>query len=231
MGNSTAPSDVGRRIRSRREVIGASLEATAARAGIDPGYLHYLETSTTPDPTRGTVLRLASALGTSPAVLLGGNQIPSPASLTDRQPAVLVELERATCMNLIEQRSVGRAVFVDVRGPVALPVNYRVVEGDIVFRTEHSTSIAAGSGRRRISFEVDVVDDVFEEGWSVLVSGTARPVDAPEELARAFPLRPWAGGERASYFRLEPELVTGRELRHQRKEQPDPGSGSGGALG
>lgn len=99
-------------------------------------------------------------------------------------------------MELISPGGVGRAVFVDVRGPVALPVDYAVLEGDIVFRTEPSTSIARGSEGHRIYFEVDPIDDVFEEGWSVLVSGAARRVEDPGNLEGALHVRRWASGGR-----------------------------------
>lgn len=215
MTGPVTSSDVGRRLRQRREALGQSVETVASRAGIDPGYLEYLETSAVSNPTRGTILRLALALHTSAPALLGGTRQVPPGHGVDQPPAKLVELDHDHCMELIGPGGVGRAVFVDARGPVALPVNYAVVDGDIVFRTEPSTSIASGSHEHRISFEVDHVDDAFEEGWSVLVSGPARAVSDPGNGGGSFPIRPWVEGDRAAYFRLTPEIVTGRQLERE----------------
>lgn len=208
-------SDLGRRIRERRVELGLSVEKAAGQAAIDPGYLSYLETSAAPDPTRGTLLRLAAALETSPVALLGGAQAARSGHGVERPTANLVELDRARCLELIGLGGIGRVVFVDVRGPVALPVSYAVVDGDIVFRTERSTSIALGSQGHHISFEVDHIDDRFEKGWSVLVSGTGRPVEHSGELERALPARAGASSERENYVRLVPELITGRQLQHE----------------
>ncbi len=216
VGDAGPQSDLGRRIRERRVELGLSVEKAATQAAIDPGYLVYLETSAAPDPTRGTLLRLAGALDTSPVALLGGEQT-APSGHGVGQPAAdLVELDRARCLELVGAAGVGRVVFVDVRGPVALPVNYAVVGGDIVFRTQHSTSIALGSEGHHISFEVDHIDDLFEEGWSVLLSGTAQPVEDPGEVESALQARgARASSEHDNYLRLVPELITGRQLKHR----------------
>jgi hypothetical protein len=66
-----------------------------------------------------------------------------------------------------------------------------------------------------VSFEVDRVDDVLAEGWSVLVTGRAEVLTAASDLARAGRLRitPWAGGERDCYVRITPGQVSGRRIR------------------
>lgn len=209
----STPSDLGRRIRGRREALGLSVESVASRAAIDPGYLEYLETSAVPDPTRGTVLRLAAALDTAPVTLLGDNGVAPSAPATGERK--LVDLDRAKSLERIGTEGVGRVAFVEERGAVALPVNYAVVDGDIIFRTDRGTSIATGADGDRISFEVDRVSDSFDEGWSVLVTGMARPVGDPHELEGAFHLPPVTAGGQVRYFRLTPEMVTGRELRRQ----------------
>lgn len=217
MVGASASSDLGRRLQRRREELGLSLESAAAAAKVDPGYLRYLETAPSPDPTRGTLLRLALSLGTSPAALLGGDQLRPPGHGAAQPPAELLELDTETSLRLISSGGVGRVVFVDTRGPVALPVNYRMRDGGIVFRSRSSTSIAAAASGHRISFEADHIDDTFSEGWSVLVTGTAHRVD-DEDVAGALgpeELRPWADGSRDSYFVIEPELVTGRQLRRE----------------
>ena len=43
----------------------------------------------------------------------------------------------------------GRVVFMTRRGPVAVLVNYRVLEGDVVFRIAEDTNVTAVSGANR----------------------------------------------------------------------------------
>ena len=55
----------------------------------------------------------------------------------------------------------------------------------------------------------------MSEGWSVLVTGTARLVDDPAELERAADLgiEPWPGGRREALIRIETEAISGRRIR------------------
>ncbi len=215
MSDRPPASDLGQRIRRRREQLGLSVEDAAAKAGIDPGYLDYLETAESPDPSRGTLLHLSVALDTSAVALLGGDRLLPPGHQHEARRTTLVDLDEPTARALIAPGGIGRVVFADARGPVALPVNFRMLGDSIVFRTDATTSIARGSSGRRISFEVDQIDDTFSTGWSVLVSGLAHRVEEPSEVEaiRALDLVAWAGGPREAFFRLEPDTITGRQLR------------------
>ena len=99
-------------------------------------------------------------------------------------------------------------------GPVVVPVNYSVVDGGIVFRTEPGTTPAQADGHQ-VAFEADRIDEAFGEGWSVLVRGPGTTVTDPNEVARleeqAFST-PWAGGRRELWLRIEPVAVTGRRI-------------------
>jgi hypothetical protein len=63
-------------------------------------------------------------------------------------------------------------------------VNYRILEGDILFRTAEQTSLATVSDAEPVSFEVDRLDETMSEGWSVLVTGRIHRVtpDEPRQL-------------------------------------------------
>lgn len=208
-------SDLGRRVRERRDQLGLSVERVAAGASMDPGYLDYLESAPDPDPSPATLVRLALVLQTSVEALSGAGQLAPAGRARARPDAALEHLSPDECTDLISPGGVGRFVFLDARGPVAVPVNYRMLEGDIVFRTAAATSLAARAGQRRVSFEVDHIDDALSEGWSVLVSGEGRVVHDPSELdaARALGVQPWAGGNRDRYYRLHPIEVSGRRIR------------------
>lgn len=216
MSTSThGATDLGRRIREQRHRAGLTRQQAAACAGMSGTYLAYLETDRDAAPTAAALVRLAAALGTTRAALAGagvdlppGQQRPAP------HPGLEV-LTEADCHDYLGRGGVGRFVFTNTRGPVALPVNYRVLDGDIVFRTSAWGSLTERALQRRVSFEVDHIDDAFGEGWSVLVSGRAHLVTDPaeRERVRSLGIAPWAGGARETYIRLTAVQVTGRRIR------------------
>lgn len=66
---------------------------------------------------------------------------------------------------------IGRFLFLADRGPVAVPVNFAMLGDDVVFRTDDRTATAGAIGQQKVLFEVDHIDDVLSEGWSVLLRG------------------------------------------------------------
>jgi nitroimidazol reductase NimA-like FMN-containing flavoprotein (pyridoxamine 5'-phosphate oxidase superfamily) len=132
----------------------------------------------------------------------------------------LETLTPAECRALLARGGVGRVVFYDARGPVALPVNYQMSGDDIVFRTASTSSVRAAFYSERVSFEVDHIDDAMREGWSVLATGHPRQVHADElpELQQ-LGIEPWAGDERPVYMRIEPGTVSGRRIRVRGEER------------
>jgi nitroimidazol reductase NimA-like FMN-containing flavoprotein (pyridoxamine 5'-phosphate oxidase superfamily) len=216
--SSDDPGDVGRRVKHRRGVLGLSIEEVAERSGTDAGYLEYLE-SRPAQVTHATVVRLAAALQTTAATLLGaGIDVPSGQG-NARRGARLETLTPAECRALLTRGGVGRVVFHDARGPVAFPVNYQMLGDDIVFRTASTSSVRAASYSERVSFEVDHIDDAMREGWSVLVTGHARQVRTDElPEVQQLGIEPWAGDERPVYMRIELRAVSGRRIRVRGEE-------------
>jgi transcriptional regulator with XRE-family HTH domain len=208
-------TDLGRRIREHRCEAGLSVEEAAGRAGMAVSYLEYLETSRTPNPTPSAVARLADALGTTAPALAGAWTGLPPGRRPALEHPALEPLTPAQCGSYLGTSGVGRLVLVEPRGPVAIPVNYAMLGGDIVIRTGERTCLASGAARPRVSFEVDHLDEALAEGWSVLVSGEAHVVTAPAELAAVRPLgiAPWAGGGRDTYVRIVASDMTGRRIR------------------
>lgn len=193
-----------------------SREQLAQAAGMAPGYIEHLETSPAKF-TPAALLRLARALDVSVGVLLGeGVSLPPGRAHAGSHP-VLEPIGGEECDRLLAPGGVGRVVLVEERGPVAIPVNFSLLDGDIVFRTAAGSPLAAADGRE-VGFEVDRIDDALHEGWSVLVTGRARRLVDPDEVARARALgvEPWAGGDRDLYLRLVPGEVSGRRVRVER---------------
>ena len=210
-------TDLGRRILRERYQTGLRREEAAARAGMAPSYLTYLETSPSPNPTPSALARLADALGVSVGVLAGALRTPPGAEPPVQRP-VPQSLTPAQCRGYLGTGGVGRMVFSGPRGLEAIPVNYAVLDGDIVVRTGRHTNLVASAAQTRVSFEVDRLDEALAEGWSVLASGLAQVVTTPPELetVRSLGIEPWAGGSKDTYLRITVTEMTGRRIRASR---------------
>lgn len=123
-------------------------------------------------------------------------------------PAELFQLDRTTCMVLLTTQHVGRLVLAGDE-PEIIPVNYRVFDEMIIFRTGHDGR-AAHQALRSAAFEVDMFDSRTRSGWSVIARGTLRA--APGDRAPA-ELQSWAPGLRDHWMELAVDTVTGRLLR------------------
>jgi nitroimidazol reductase NimA-like FMN-containing flavoprotein (pyridoxamine 5'-phosphate oxidase superfamily) len=136
----------------------------------------------------------------------------------DRQIMVtddgLESLGEQECRALLAQGTLGRVGMTQGALPVIVPVNYAVVDGDVVFRTGEGAKLAASRRDAVVAFEVDSYDVGAQRGWSVLAVGRAHEVTDAEELERlrALGLAPWANGERPSFVRMHPEMVSGRRI-------------------
>lgn len=128
----------------------------------------------------------------------------------------LVELTAEQCHELLvtHRPRLGRLAFVDHGYPLILPMNYYAENRVIYFRTSSGSKLLAALRVQHVSFEIDYVDDVWEEGWSVLASGRLRMVTDAEEMDEIaqVPLRPWAAGDRPHYLRLDIASITGRRI-------------------
>ncbi|MCC3655375.1 MULTISPECIES: helix-turn-helix domain-containing protein [Streptomyces] len=207
------PGDIGRRITLQRERLGLTREEAAARAGMAPGYLAYLEEHSA-DPSAPGIARLAGALGTSVDALRGaGTARPAGRSRAAAHPR-LVPLDADECWSLLSSHGVGRIGLSLADDPVIIPVNYVVEAGRLAYRTAPGTATARAAGHR-VAFEVDAVDDAMSRGWSVLVVGRARHVTEPDMVGRLAELthaEPWAGGVRDFWVLIDPERLSGRRI-------------------
>jgi transcriptional regulator with XRE-family HTH domain len=213
---SSGGTDVGRRIAEQRGKANLTVADVAERAGMSPQYLSYLESSPAANPTPATITRLAAALGVAPSELEGAGLNMPPGQRTAARNATLHELTEAECRALIAPGGVGRFLFVQAdRGPVAIPVNFKMDGADVVFRAGGDSATVAGIHQQPVSFDVDQLDEALSEGWSVLLTGTAIVItDAPElSHVQSLDIQPWAGRDRDLYVRLSPTQITGRRIR------------------
>ena len=199
-----------------------SVEDLASKAGVDPGYLAYFESSPDANLSSGTLLLIALALDTSPFELSGGTADRPLGHAPALPHAALRPLTEEQCRTHLAVGGVGRLVLSTGRGVVAIPVNYEFTEGQIVFSTDDAKATALSSGDT-VGFEIDRVDEALSEGWSVLVTGRCRLVSDPDEVQRlsSIDLEAWAGGDRHALVAIEPAETTGRVIVHEHGHAPD----------
>jgi nitroimidazol reductase NimA-like FMN-containing flavoprotein (pyridoxamine 5'-phosphate oxidase superfamily) len=140
-------------------------------------------------------------------------------------PEVMLEkLDEAECLRLIAPGGIGRLIFAGRWDLTVLPVNYKLHNGSILFRTaqdsptDEDLRTGIAHAEYRVAFEVDDFDMQAREGWSVLVQGPAHHLDAAEERGEALAagVEPWPGGQREHFISISPARVTGRRIRRDK---------------
>ena len=131
------------------------------------------------------------------------------------------ELDEAESLRLISAGGVGRIAYMSRFGPAVLPVNYKWHNGAVVFRTARHSALdedlqtGISGGDYLVAFEIDDIDVLGRQGWSVLIQGPAHHVEAESERqsAAAAGVEPWPAGERELFLRIVPNRVTGRRIK------------------
>src|SRR4051812_6943273 len=85
-------------------------------------------------------------------------------------------LDREECMRLLSTVHLGRVAITSGALQVILPVNFRVLDDRIVFRTGCGTKLDAATRGAVVAFEVDTMESLDHRGWSVVVTGVARQI-------------------------------------------------------
>jgi nitroimidazol reductase NimA-like FMN-containing flavoprotein (pyridoxamine 5'-phosphate oxidase superfamily) len=134
---------------------------------------------------------------------------------------VVERLDEAECMELLSAERIGRLIYNSRYGPVALPSEYTIYGGSIVFRTyqitftEEDLRTGIADAEYQVVVEVDQTDPDAREGWLVLVRGTAHHLDTEAERAPilGLGLESWVEGEPEHFIRVDPVSVSGQRLR------------------
>ena len=137
---------------------------------------------------------------------------------TAAQPRHSVRIDGVEALRLLGQVSLGRLVFTQHALPTIRPVNHVLHNGDVVIRTHEGAALTSRARETDgqgvvVAYEADSIDPGTHLGWSVVVTGYARPVTDRAELAyfRSV-LSPWVHGAMDHTFRIRPDLVTGVRL-------------------
>ena len=118
------------------------------------------------------------------------------------------EISREECLRFIAQAEVGRVALTVGALPEIIPVNFRVVDGTVVFGVHSESVLAQEAEGTVVAFQADSFDPESERGWHVRAIGTFRMPVRPDELAAAGDVvpEPWARGEEAELV-MQIELV------------------------
>ncbi len=128
--------------------------------------------------------------------------------------SALRTLSREECFVHLHRGRLGRVSVKIGELPAILPVNYAVLDEDIIIRTAPGTKLSVAMMGVQTAFEIDGATLAPRSGWSVLVVGHAVRIREPGPLdaVRALPLDNWAPGAHDDYFRIPCEHVSGRSF-------------------
>ena len=121
-------------------------------------------------------------------------------------------LDAAEAMRLLASISYGRVIFTLKTLPAIRPVNHIVDKGQIIIRSRLTAGISEAvrcSDGVVVAYEADSIDPQRREGWSVVVTGSARTLTDPDDVARYEQmLQPWIN-HADTVIAIEPAIVTG----------------------
>ena len=125
-------------------------------------------------------------------------------------------LTEEQAMYLLRLGEIGRVGIALGALPAIFPVNYRLLDGAIVFRTAPGSKMYAATNGAVVAFEVDDYQVEDRSGWSVLAVGRAELVHDLDVTFRSLEARlePFADGVRAALVRIVPTFVSGRRIVH-----------------
>jgi nitroimidazol reductase NimA-like FMN-containing flavoprotein (pyridoxamine 5'-phosphate oxidase superfamily) len=126
-------------------------------------------------------------------------------------PGVRV-LDVNECWRLLAEANLGRFAVRAGEGVDVFPVNYRVHERALYFRSAPGSKLIDLTREPRIAFEID--GQHARHVWSVVVHGTAHRLDSDQEITDSGiqSLEPWHPSEKYNYVRIAPEKVSGRSF-------------------
>lgn len=110
---------------------------------------------------------------------------------------------------------VGRVGLLDDAGQVVIePVNYRVLDRDVIIQVGPGSMLDAARRQAILAFETDGLDPSAGQAWSVLVRGLATEVEDQGRAALAQPTdaRPLVPEPGTSFVRIRSGVLTGRRF-------------------
>ncbi len=129
--------------------------------------------------------------------------------------AWLESLSQERCVALLREGTIGRIAFVVDDNPIILPVNYRLVEptsGPLLAVRTRPGNVIEQAATTNVAFEIDAIDVVHHQGWSVLVQGELLHTNPTSAAFReGYDPESWFNDPEA-WLLVDPWAITGREL-------------------
>ena len=153
-------------------------------------------------------------------VQMSARAIPSPSAdqpvETDRSGLEI--LDREECLRLLGTVTLGRVGVTIGALPVVVPINFKLVGDQVVFRVGVGTKLDTAIHNVVVAFEADDVKPVGGGGWSVSITGLAREVIDPHvinEMRQAHVAR-WMEWGADRFLAIPTDIVTGRRFAADR---------------
>lgn len=129
------------------------------------------------------------------------------------------QLAASDCLELLRTANIGRVSVASDANSLGFTVNYALDGESILFRAGRRAKREVPAGAT-VTFQVDVFDARYQEGWSVTVSGTvdvasdtgARSASTSAATSHLYS-SPWMDTGEAAWMRLRPYAVTGRQTK------------------
>lgn len=126
------------------------------------------------------------------------------------------KLKEQECYDLLGTGTVGHVAFIGSTGLQLLPVNFQLLDGVVYVQTARESILAElAKGLDDVAFSIDYREDLLQQGWSVVISGTSAVVNNESLIDRIRAtrrLRPWAPGDRSVVIALTPRSISGRKV-------------------
>jgi hypothetical protein len=120
-------------------------------------------------------------------------------------------LDDAESRRLLATPDFGRLVFTRQALPVVQPVPFRVHDGQVVIATREGGQLSRAVRGAVVAFQVDHLDAVTGDGWTVTAVGPAHVLTDPDDIAAAalLGLRTWIPLARYSYVAVQIGILRG----------------------
>jgi nitroimidazol reductase NimA-like FMN-containing flavoprotein (pyridoxamine 5'-phosphate oxidase superfamily) len=126
-------------------------------------------------------------------------------------------LERNECLRLLAlgAGAVGRVGLVEPEGVLIVPVNYRMLDHDVMVHVGDGSILDAAQGEAIVAFEIDEVDNAAGQAWSVFVRGLATVLDEDDRPQDARPRdgKPLVREPGVSFVRIRTGILSGRRFQ------------------
>jgi nitroimidazol reductase NimA-like FMN-containing flavoprotein (pyridoxamine 5'-phosphate oxidase superfamily) len=143
----------------------------------------------------------------------------TPTGTASKTAPAIETLDRIQCLELLSGERVGRFGTTLDAMPAVLPVNFVLLEGDVLVRTIPGSRLAAAVTNSVVAFEADGFSSDGLQGWSVQIRGVAREITDPDEFAAAEAaglVNMALPGVPQRYLRISTIDMTGRRFDHRK---------------